>query len=411
MHDFAEIAARQRLPARDPSQRRPELVQPARLRRLGGRLRGAVRRRVRGRRLAYLDNMFPWARSGFRYHEALAIHELLPDTLFFSQWELDDPFPAPVHPLAELPVRAPAAGVTDAYGVFQLFLEGLVGMHPEGGEEPYAFAGLDISAVLAREQIRLHGCIYPGGGLVPTPEGLTRTRALAARLDSTFSYVPEVLAAVPGATSISQALTATSFYRLEHARWRTPRPFVCLFAADSPPRKGLDVVLAAFRELDPAAFRLHVVGPHEHRRGELPEQLATFHGWLPPERLRALHHEAHAFVSPVSAEPPGPPGSFLGVTDGFPTQAAADAISSGCLLVGSNPAADHRVLMPGEHYRECAPDPLSLRATLRELAGDMAATQRLAAAGSARLRSRCDVRRGVAEKLAHMGFDIAASPA
>jgi glycosyltransferase involved in cell wall biosynthesis len=355
--------------------------------------------------------MFPWERSGFRYHEALAIHELLPDTLFFSLWELTDPFPVPVHPLADFPAIAAREGVTDAYAVFQLFLEGLCGMRGGEDREPDAFAGLDISAVLAHERIRLHGSIYPGGGFVASPEGLARTRALAARLDTTLSYVPEVLAEVPGAVVVSQAFTATAFYEETTARWSAPCPLVCLFAADAPPRKGLDVALAAFRELDPADFHLHVVGPHLHRRGELPERLATFHGWLSPRELRELHRSVHVFVSPVSAEAPGPPGSHRGVVDGFPTQAAADAMSSGCLLVSANPAADHRVLTPGEHYRDCPPDPSSLRAELRAIADDVAAARRTAALGSAQVRARMDVRSGTAEKLAHMGFAVRRSAA
>ncbi len=394
------------LPARDRAQPRPRLAQPSLPRSVAARVRGGVRRRRHGRRLAYIDNMFPWERSGFRYHEALAIHELLPDTLFFSQWDLMDPFPVPVHSLADFATVAPAAGVTDAYGVFQLFLEGVCGM-TTGEEAEHAFAGIDLSGVLAASRIRLHGSIYPGGGFVPSPEGLERTRALTARLASAFSYVPEVLDGVPDAIRVSQAFTATAFYAATTERWRSPRPLICLFAADAPPRKGLDVALAAFRDLDPGRFHLHVVGPHEQRRAELPDALATFHGWLSPRELRDLHRRVHVFVSPVSAEPPGPAGSYQGVTDGFPTQAAADAMSSGCLLVSANPASDHRVLTPGEHYRDCPPEPSALRAALEQVAADMSSAQRMAEAGTARVRARMDVRRGAAEKLAHMGFAVA----
>lgn len=402
--DFAGMVDHFGLPARDRLQPRPQLVQPTIPQRAAARLRGRLRREPGDRRLAYLDNMFPWERSGFRYHEAHAIHELLPDTLFFSMWELTDPFPAPVHPLADFPRIATAGGITDAYGVFQLFLEGICGMRPDDMD---SFVGLDLSATLSAARIRLHGSIYPGGGFVPSPEGLARTRALARRLDSAFSYVPEVLAEVPGAIPVSQAFTATRFYGATGERWQTSRPLVCLFAADAPPRKGLDIALAAFRELDPQAFHLHVVGPHEHRRAELPERLATFHGWLSPRELRALHREVHVFLSPVSAEPPGPDGSHRGVVDGFPTQAATDAMSSGCLLVSANPLGDHRVLTPGEHYRECRPDAVLLRAEIEAVAADMTAAERVAGAGAARVRDRMDVRRGAAEKLAHMGFAVA----
>ncbi len=407
MIEFADLVDHYELPARDRGQRRPQLTQPARWRRGLDRRRGERRRRRRGRRLAYLDSTFPWARSGFRYHEAQAIHELLPDTLFFSLWELTDPFPAPVHPLAAFPSIASAKGVTDAYAVFQLFLDGLCGLPTEpAGAPPHPFEGLDISAVRRALDIRLHGSIYPGGGFVPTPQGIERLRDLAARIDTVFSYVPEVLSAVPSATPVDQAFTATSFYAPSSERWERPAPLVCLFAADGPPRKGIDVVLQAFRGLDPQGFHLHVVGPHEARRDELPSDLATFHGWLAPAQLRDLHAEAHVFLSPVSAELPGPPGSHQGVVDGFPTQAAADAMSSGCLLVSSNPAADRRVLESDVHYLEREPHADVVRATLTELAGDPTHARAIAEAGSRQLRDRMDVHRGVAQKLRLMGFAV-----
>ncbi len=298
-------------------------------------------------------------RSGFRYHEAEAILEEAPTSLFFSTFEMTDAFPAPVHPLSEFPKHALREGVTDAYGVFEYFLEGLVGMHPTDQRDPHFMEGPDMGAFLRRSGIRLHGSIYPGGGLKVTPEGLDRVRQLTGRLATAFSYVPEVLAAVPQVVEVSPAFTETRFYAYDACRWDSREKLVCLFAADAPPRKGADVVLDAFRALPAERFHLHVVGPHLHRRGELPEDLATFHGWLSPERLRDLHREVHVFLSPVSAEPAGPNSDRI--TDGFPTQAAADAISSGCLLVSANPAGDRRVLLPGVHYLECDPDPDRLR--------------------------------------------------
>lgn len=330
---------------------------------------------------------------------------MLPDTLFFSLWKLHDPFPAPVHPLATFPKLAPRAGITDAYAVFQSFLEGLVGLRPPGAE-PNPFAGLDLRATLSTARISLHGAIYPGGGFVPTAEGIEGVRILASRLDTVFSYVPEIVAGVPEATPVDQAFTDTRFYVPSIDRWEQARPLVCLFAADSPPRKGINVVLRAFSGLDYRDWHLHVVGPHAHRDSELDSDLATFHGWLSPAALRDLHRQTHIFVSPVSREPPGPPGSQQGVVDGFPTQSAADAMSSGCLLVSANPAADHRVLEPDVHYVKCAPNPRALRETLLGVGSDMARARDIAAAGCGRVRSRMDVRRGVTAKLTHMGFPV-----
>lgn len=403
---FAGFVETYRLPARDPGQPWPQLQVPgAAARRLDGAV-GALLRRRQGRRLAYVDSTFPWERSGFRYHEALALRELRPDTMFFSMWGLTDPFPAPVHPLAEFPRLALRGGVTDVYAVFSLLLEGLTGMRAEAGEPPHVIEGLDISRFAAAAGIRIHGTIFPGGGFTATPHGLERARELASRLATTFSYVPEVLDNVAGVTYVQQALTETRFFPLTGERWKRSQPLVCLFAADAVPRKGLDVALAAFAELDPARFHLHVVGPHEQRRDEFPAELMTFHGWLAPEHLRNLHRQVHAFLSPVSAEPPGPPGSYQGVTDGFPTQAAADAMSGGALLLSANPAGDHRVLTPGKHYLELAAEPEVFRAALVELAADPERTRRLAEAGSRRVHEQMDVRVGIAEKLAAIGVPV-----
>ncbi len=356
------------------------------------------------RRLAYLDSTFPWVRSGFRYHEATALLELAPDTMFFSLWDMTDPFPAPVYSLSDFPTIAIQQRITDAYGVFQLFLAGLVGLSPSHPKTPHAMEGPDLSHWLKSTGVRLHGSIYPGGGFTTTPTGLAQAQALTDRLTTTFSYVPEVLLGVTGVTPVAQAFTETRFYAPSDERWRRTAKIVCLFAADSPPRKGLEVALRAFAGLAPEAFHLHVVGPHQHRASELPVELATFHGWLDPKDLRALHDQTHVFISPVSTEPAGSADAFSGVTDGFPTQAAADAMSSGCVLVSSNPASDNRVLEAGVHYLECEPDAVMLAQLLQQIASDPSLLRHIAQAGSARVRERMDVRAGIREKLVHMGF-------
>ena len=401
--EFVEVYG---LPARDPGQPWPELKEPGLLARKRYSARAYLRWR-RGRRLAYLDSTFPWERSGFRYHEALSLLALRPDTLFFSMWELTDPFPAPVHPLAEFPLIALREGVTDVYAVFSLFLESLCGLRPDP-EDPHPMEALDISRFAAESGIRIHGTIFPGGGFTATPHGLEQARSLVARLDTAFSYVPEVLENVPGVTYVQQALTEVRFYRQTTERWSRPRPLVCMFAADPSVRKGLDVALGAFAGLDPERFHLHVVGPHEHRRAEFPAELMTFHGYLAPAQLRDLHRDVHVFVSPVSAEPPGPPGTYRGVTDGFPTQAAADAMSSGVLLLSANPARDHRVLTPDIHYVERPPSVEAFRAALLELAENAERTRTIAQAGSDRVRTEMDVRKGIGGKLQAMGLAEAA---
>jgi hypothetical protein len=82
-------------------------------------------------------------------------------------------------------------------------------------------------------------------------------------------------------------------------------------------------------------------------------------------------------------------------------------MSSGCLLISANPSTDHRVLTPDVHYLDCEPDAARLQDTLEGIAGDPRRMRTIAQAGSRRVRDRMDVRRGVAAKLAHMGFSRA----
>ena len=400
MSEFAEFARAYSLPVRDLEQKRPEAGKVSSIEAVRYRAGRLTKRRIR--RLAYLDSTFPWIRSGFRFHEACALREAVPDTIFFSLWDMADPFPARVHSLADFPRIAQREGITDAYGVFQLFLAGLVGVRLSGPLHP--MEGPDLHDCFRLLGIRLHGSIYPGGGFTNTPVGLAQTRELAKRLTTTFSYVPEVLTHVPGVTPVDQAFTETRFYSPTEVRWTNTSKLVCMFAADAPPRKGLEIALRAFAGLPASRFHLHVVGPHEHRRDEFPSDVMTFHGWLGPGELRYMHRHTHVFVSPVTAEPSGLPGAFAGVVDGFPTQAAADAMSSGCLLVSSNPALDHRVMTPGIHYIECESDSVTLQQVLCVIADDRTQARRIAEAGSRQVRMRMDVRDGVRAKLIKMGF-------
>ena len=79
-------------------------------------------------------------------------------------------------------------------------------------------------------------------------------------------------------------------------------------------------------------------------------------------------------------------------------------MSSGALLVSSNPARDHRVLTPDEHYLELPPEPAAYRSALLEVAGDVERARRIAEAGSERVRTQMDVRRGIATKLEAIGL-------
>ena len=238
----ADFIAQYDVPVVDPAAPRPTLRWA---RRGEGRARliaGDLRVRLQGPRLAYIDSHFPWRRSGFRYADALALHEARPDTVFFSMYEMRDPFPAPVLPLAQFPRLAPSLGITDVYGVFLGFMAGILGLRQDRTGEPEPIQGLDLSRVLRHEGIRAHAGLYPGGGFVATEAGFADARRLVEAADRVFSWAPAVLEHVPGVTAIEPATFDTAFYAATPRDFGA-RPLELLFVADARPRKGLSVAL------------------------------------------------------------------------------------------------------------------------------------------------------------------------
>jgi glycosyltransferase involved in cell wall biosynthesis len=398
------------VPITDPAAPRPVLEWA---RRGEGRARvmaGATRIRLHGRRLAYLDSHFPWRRSGFRYADALALHEARPDTVFFSMYEMRDPFPARVLPLAQFPRIAPSLGVTDVYGVFLEFMAGVLGLRGDRVGEPESIQGLDLSRVLRRYGMCSHAGLYPGGGFVATEAGFADARRLVDAADTVLSWSPAVLDHVPGVVEIDPAIIDTAFYAYARRDF-AERPLQLLFAADAKPRKGLGVALAALQELADEPVHLHVVGPHDPAAWEGPAACATFHGWLEPDALRALHRRCHVFLSPVTAESPDDRHGDGGITDGFPTTAAGEAVSSGCLLITANPDADHRALRPGTDHIEVDATPAAVANAVRSVIADPRMAETIAESGAGRVRERLDVRRGAARRLELMGLSPGAARA
>ena len=402
MH-YGDFIAQYDLPVADPTAHRPNLKWS---RRGEGRARsilGDLRVRLRGPRLAYIDSHFPWRRSGFRYADALALHEARPDTAFFSMYEMRDPFPAPVLPLADFPRLAGSLGITDVYGVFLDFMAGILGLRQNRGDEPGPIEGLDLSGVLSYEGIRAHAGLYPGGGFVATDAGFEDARRLVTAADVVFSWAPAVLRHVPGVSPIEPAIIDTAFYAATPHDLQA-RPLELLFVADAKPRKGLAVALGALRGLADEPVHLHVVGPHHKSAWDGPDSHVTFHGWLEREQLRELHRHCHVFLSPVTEERPDDPGGDGGVTDGFPTAAAGEAASSGCLLITANPDADHRALRPGVDHIEIPASDTAFADAVRAVLADPAPALDVAQSGARRVRERLDVRVGAATRLELMGL-------
>ncbi len=364
--------------------------------------RFAARRAGTRRRLAVVDSHFPWTLTGFRYHEGEELLRRLPDTLFFSLYEMTDPFPAPVYPLAEFPTRAAAAGVTDVYMVFFNWAAGILGVAGHGGFHGLGGAREDISLLptMRRWGMVAHVTIYPGGGLFPdTPTAAVEE--IARRSATLFTTVEDVRALVPTAIPTTVPVPGDFYGFRRRSLRRRPR---LVFVGDDRPRKGLTTLLDAM-ELDGCAYELDVVGPHERHRDRLARLGARCHGWLGPEQLRQVLCECDVVVAPATVDRAEDGYGDTGVIDGFPTTAARVAMLTGCCLVGSNPSADTSLLEPGLHYLEFPErDPVALARLLEQLSRDDALRGRIATAGAQRLRDQCDVRRVVAFKLERMGL-------
>lgn len=388
-------------PVAHPEAERPELRWSPRGVGRALDLAGAVRRRIRGPRLAYVDSHFPWARSGFRYGDALALHEARPDTVFFSMYEMTDPFPAPVLPLADFPRVAPRLGITDVYGVFLDFMSGIHGIPRPAGHPVGVADGLDLSGVIRRYGMRTHATLYPGGGLLDSDESLDRAGLLVDAATQVFSYVPAALERFPSITPIGLTTIDTGFYE------RTPHDFAAtparlLFAADAKARKGLDVALAAQHLVDEThAIHLTVAGPNEAAAPRAGRD-TDFVGWQTREQLRDLHRATTIFLSPVRRERPDEPDG--GIVDGFPTSAAVEAMSSGLLLISANPEADHRFLRPGVDYLERPATAEAFADAIRWALDHPSEAAAIAKRGADRVREHYDVRNGALRRLELMGF-------
>ena len=281
-------------------------------------------------------------------------------------------------------------------------MAGVLGLR-RGGVESGAIEGLDLSGFLKREDMRTHAGLYPGGGFVATEAGLTDARRLVAAADQVFSWAPVVLENVPGVIPIDPALIDTRFYA-KTPRDFAARPLELLFAADSKPRKGLNVALGALAHLADEPVHLHVVGPHDPARSPVPAHRATFHGWLERTELRALHRRCHVFVSPVTTERPDDLTGDGGIADGFPTAAAAEGVSSGLLLITANPDGDHRQLRPGIDLIELPATAEAFADGVRSVLANPDAAATISESGARRVRERFDVRIGATARLALMGF-------
>lgn len=352
-----------------------------------------------GRKLAVIDSHFPWKQSGFRYWENYEIYRLRPDTVFFSMNPYMDPFgnntpndfPAPVHHISQLIPKMIAENITDVYCVFLSLAVSLIGRSrlKNGITILGSSNELNILPFIQDRNIKLHTTIYPGGGLQPdTPIELCR---LDDYYSTIFTNIQEVRTHYPNSIYIPGMIN-TSFYTYK-PKPVTP-PIKLVFSAHQGIRKNFPHMIEAFNQLDDS-FHLHIIGNWSDYLPLLTNKNYTYHGLLEPEEAVRVYQQCHVFVSCSKKD--------WTASDGFPTTAAGDAMSTGCLLVSSNPRQDRYVMTSGVDYLEITKS-RSLVDLLRWIRDHYYEAMTLAGNGSNKIKSMYDSKIGVTKKLRAMGL-------
>ncbi|WP_248930304.1 glycosyltransferase family protein [Paenibacillus hamazuiensis] len=343
------------------------------------------------RRLAVIDTWFPWKQSGFRYWENMQIFSQRPDTLFFAIQPYHDEFPAPVHHFSQFKSLAVSERITDIYCVFLNLTLSLFGTCslPDGSNMPGSNPSWNIGSFLEERQIRLHATIYPGGGLSPltNPEFLR----IAGRYCSTiFTNVEEVLLAVPGSL-YHPVVINTDLY--DYSPKLHQLPIQLAFSAYNSVRKGFPLMADGFNRLS-EHFHLHLIGNWDDHLHLLTNKNYTFHGILSPERLKSVYEKCHVFLNCSI------PDQYA--LDGFPTTSAVDAMSTGCVLVSTNPRNDRLILEPEKDFIEVQPSGQAIADALFWIKDHFGEAMQIGANGANKIKNRFDAKQIVKSKLSHI---------
>lgn len=348
---------------------------------------------MKKRRLAVIDSKFPWMSSGFRYWESYFIQQEKPDTVFFASQPFSDPFPSKIYSVNDFEKCVEEFGITDVYSVF---LNQTLSIYGREGLAGYKIPGSNstlyhIAKIISDKAIRVHTTFYPGGGLEPdTPQDVIR---LAGSLcDSVFTNITEVKTLIDKSIYVPVPVNS-EFY--EFSNRQVEYPIQLVFCAMNAPRKGFPILVEAFNALNDH-FHLHIVGDWQDSLHLLENQNYTFHGSLNPLQLRRLYAKGHVFVSCSTID--------NRALDGFPTTAAAEAMSTGCILVSSNGRKEENNLVNGKDYFEFS-GVHQLIDTLLLIKENPFLAQQVGESGAKKIRSVFDARTVAQKKLQYIFSD------
>ncbi|WCK56181.1 glycosyltransferase [Aneurinibacillus sp. Ricciae_BoGa-3] len=346
---------------------------------------------VENRRLAVIDTVFPWKLSGFRYWENQEIFRQRPDTLFFATNPHTDEFPTHIYNFSDFIPLALSGRVTDVYNVFLNLAVSLIGRTQlsDGTIVPGSNPLLNIWPFIQVQNIKLHTTLYPGGGLAPTtPINLLQ---LDKYFSSIFTNIQEIRTLYPNSIYVPGMINK-DFYA--YTRKQDVRPIQLVFSAHQGIRKNFPLMANAFNQLD-NSFHLHIIGNWEGYLHLLTNNNYTFHGVLQPEQIMPIYQSSHVFISCSTQD--------HDAFDGFPTTAAADAMSTGCVLVTTNPRQDRYVLASGLDYIEINEN-RTLNEILQWIKNNFHQAMQIGINGSNKIRSHYDAKLVVKTKLKTMGL-------
>lgn len=342
-------------------------------------------------RLAVIDTQFPWMKSGFRYWENLEIYKQLPNTLFFAVNPYIDDFPANVFHISELPNLVESEGITHVYSVFLNLTLSLLGetRTSNGIEIPGAISGINIKPLMKFHDIKLCSTIYPGGGLDPTtPKEFLRI--INENCYRVFTNAEEVLNEIPKAI-LTPVIVNTDFYSYKPRRYIKENKIIITFCANKGERKGFPNLVNAFNRLE-EKFHLNIIGDWENELYLLTNMNYTYYGPQNPEIIRDIYWNSHVFINCSYHD--------VYALDGFPTTAAVDAMSTGCLLITTNSREDSFFLKSGLDYILInVNDPDELIEKLEWVAQNFNGALRIADNGAVSIREQFNNKKNVKKKL------------
>lgn len=148
-----------------------------------------------------------------------------------------------------------------------------------------------------------------------------------------------------------------------------------------------------FNQLDDT-FHLNIINDWERDLHLLKNKPFTYYGPLPPEELTSVYQQTHVFLYT------GTQDQFA--LDGFTVTAAAVAMSTGCLLISTNPRNDRLTLVAGKDYLEVEAMSYSFVNVLNWIKDNTEAAMKIGETGAITIRKLFDCKEVVKKKINHI---------